>query len=182
MTRAFHVFLLGLLGAAIVHLAILVLLPVLSERDAWARLAARGDLLRPVRLGPTETDSPVPLDDPFLGGAACRFDLHDHGVLHVTAGSGPPFWSVSIHDRRGYNLASFNDRTVVGGRLDVAVATSAQMADLRRDLPDALARSIFVEVDDPQGIVILRALRPDPTWEPVVETFLASFACRARLP
>ncbi len=182
MTRAFHIILLSVLGAAIVHLAILVLLPVLSERDAWARMAARSDLLRSVRLGPTEADSPVRLDDPFLVGAACRFDLHHHGVLHVTAGSGPPFWSVSIHDRRGYNLASFNDRTAAGGRLDLAVATTAQLADLRRELPDALSRSIYVEVDDPQGIVVLRAFRPDPTWEPVVEAFLASFACQARLP
>jgi cytochrome c biogenesis protein CcmG/thiol:disulfide interchange protein DsbE len=35
---------------------------------------------------------------------------------------------------------------------------------------------------DPQGIIVLRAFQPDPTWEPVVEAFLASFACQARLP
>ena len=179
MTRAVHILILGLVGAAIVHIAILMLLPVLSERDAWARLTTYGDLLQAVDLGSSEPDTPVPLYDPFFGGGACRFDLHHHGVLRVTAGTGAPFWSVSIHDRRGYNLASFNDRTAVGGRLDLAIATTAQLADLRRELPDALARSIFVEVDDPQGIVVLRAFKPDPTWEPVVATFLESFACEA---
>lgn len=178
MTRALHVLLLGLLGAAIVHIAILVLLPVLSEQDAWARMAARGDLLQRIGLGPSKADSPVPLSDPFFLGGGCRFDLHHHGVLHVTAGSGAPFWSVSIYDRRGYNLHSFNDRTA-GGRLDLAVATTAQLTTLRRELPEALSRSIFVEMDDPQGIVVVRAFRPDPSFEPVVAKFLDSIACNA---
>ena len=178
MTRALHLLLLGLLGAAIVHIAILMLLPILSEQDAWARLAARGELLQPVRLGSSEADSPVPLADPFFVGGACRFDLHHHGVLRVTAGSGAPFWSVSVYDRRGYNLHSFNDRTA-GGRLDLAVATTAQLAELRRELPEALSRSTFLEVDDPQGIVVVRAFRPDPTFEPVVAGFLDSMACEA---
>ncbi len=179
MSRAVHLLLLGLLGAAIAHIAILLLLPVLSERDAWSRMAARGALLRPVSLESTAADAALPRADPFLSSAGCRFDLHDHGVLHVTAGSGAPFWSVSVYDRRGYALHSFNDRTAAGGRLDLAVATTAQLAELRRALPDALARSTFVEMDNPQGIVVLRAFRPDPTWEPVVETFLASLACEA---
>ena len=179
MTRALHILVLGLIGAAIVHIAILMLLPVLSERDAWTRMAARADLLRPVMLGSSDAESPVPLADPFFSGGGCRFDLHHHGVLHVTAGSGVPFWSVSIYDRRGYSLHSFNDRTAAGGRLDLAIATTAQLADLRRELPDALARSIFVEVDNPQGIVVVRAFNPDPSYEPVVARFLASFACEA---
>ncbi|MDN2583288.1 DUF1254 domain-containing protein [Aquibium sp. ELW1220] len=179
MTRAFHILVLGVVGAAIVHIAILMLLPVLSERDAWARLASQGDLRQPVRLEPSVEGSPVPLADPFFLGGGCRFDLHQHGVLHVTAGAGAPFWSVSVYDRRGYNLYSFNDRTAAGGRLDLAVATSAQLTELRRELPDALARSIFVEVDNPQGIVVVRAFRPDPTFEPVVERFLGSIACEA---
>ena len=179
MTRAVHLLLLGLVGAAIAHIAILLLLPVLSDQDAWARMAARGGLLLPVRLDSSAANAPAPLADPFFLLEGCRFDLHDHGVLHVTAGSGAPFWSVSIHDRRGYTAHSFNDRTAAGGRLDLAVATTAQLAELRRELPDALARSTFVEVDNPQGIVVLRAFRPDPTWEPGVEKFLASFACEA---
>jgi uncharacterized membrane protein len=180
MTRAIHILALGIVGAAIVHIAILVLLPVLSERDAWARLAAEGDFLKPIMLGSSDGASSVPLADPFLEGGACRFDLHHHGVLHVTAGGGAPFWSVSVYDRRGYNLYSFNDRTAAGGRLDLAVATSAQLTDLRRELPDALARSIFVEVENPQGIVVVRAFRPDATYEPVVAKFLESIACEAQ--
>lgn len=179
MMRAVYILVLGAVGAAIVHIAILVLLPVLSERDAWARLATEGELRQPVRLDPSVEASPVPLADPFFRGSGCRFDLHEHGVLHVTAGAGVPFWSVSVYDRRGYTLHSFNDRTAAGGRLDLAVATSAQLTELRRDLPDALARAIFVEVDHPQGMVVVRAFRPDPTFEPVVESFLDSIACDA---
>ena len=179
MMRVLHIVGLGIVGAAIVHIAILMLIPVLSERDAWARLATRGDLMQPVRLEASGEASPIPLADPFFLGEGCRFDLHRHGVLHVTAGAGASYWSVSVYDRRGYNLHSFNDRTAAGGRLDLAIATTAQLAELRRELPDALARSTFVEMASPQGIVVVRAFRPDPTFEPVVERFLASVACEA---
>jgi len=40
VARLLYAVVLGLVGAAIVHIAVLFLLPRLSERDAWSRLAA----------------------------------------------------------------------------------------------------------------------------------------------
>lgn len=178
MTRLLYVLLLGLLGAAIVHISILLLLPVLSERDAWSRLAARAEPFRTVALKAGEPDSPVPLADPFMEARACRFDT-DEGVVHVTAAQNAAFWSVSIYDRRGYNIYSFNDRTAAGNRLDLAIASPEQMIQLRKDLPEELARSIFVEIDNPVGIAVVRVFRRDPTFEPVVSAFLDSIGCSA---
>jgi uncharacterized membrane protein len=176
MARLVYAVLLGLVGAAIVHIAILLLLPVLSERDAWSRLAAVGNLFQVVPLAPAGGPATVVLADPFIEARACRFDL-DAGIAHVTAGAGAPFWSVSIYDRRGYNVYSFNDRTVAGGVLDLAIVSPAQMIELRKELPDGLARSILVEMARPLGIVVVRAFRPDPTFAPIVGGFLDSIGC-----
>ena len=49
-----------------------------------------------------------------------------------------PFWSVSVYDRSGQNIYSFNDRTPPDGNLDFVVLTPAQMIELRKDLPDGI--------------------------------------------
>ncbi|TIU61349.1 MAG: DUF1254 domain-containing protein, partial [Mesorhizobium sp.] len=46
MRRLFHAMLLGLIGAGIVHIIVLMLVPEFSERDAWSRLAMASDLYR----------------------------------------------------------------------------------------------------------------------------------------
>src|SRR5690606_14462883 len=116
-----YALLLGLVGAGIVHIAILLLLPVLSERDSWSRLATAGDLYALVRLhGGPGSEPLVRSWDPLFDARACRFDLTE-GIVHVFADGSVPFWSVSVYDRNGQNIYSFNDRTGSGGNLDFAV-------------------------------------------------------------
>jgi uncharacterized membrane protein len=66
---------------------------------------------------------------------------------------------------------------VAGGVLDLAIVSPAQMIELRKELPDGLARSILVEMARPLGIVVVRAFRPDPTFAPIVGGFLDSIGC-----
>src|SRR4051794_18869816 len=100
LKRLLYAGLLGLVGAGIVHIAILLLLPGFSERDAWSKLAAAAPLYRPVRAGAIDLlQSP----DPLFEAAACRFDLAD-GVARLTAKGLVPYWSVSVYDRDGDNV------------------------------------------------------------------------------
>ncbi|TGV75985.1 DUF1254 domain-containing protein, partial [Mesorhizobium sp. M00.F.Ca.ET.149.01.1.1] len=50
MRRLLHALILGLLGAGIVHIVVLFLVPEFSERDAWSRLAMASDLYKMTRL------------------------------------------------------------------------------------------------------------------------------------
>lgn len=169
MSRLFHAIALGLVGAAVVHILVLLLLPALSERDAWARLAERAPLYETVPLSDW-ADA-----DPLFRTAACRFDLRE-GSLQVTAESGAPFWSASVYDRAGSSLFSLSDRTL-GGRLDFQVldAGQAAAAQLAQALdPDAPAR---FRADTDEGVAVIRAFVPDQSWEDEVERFVASFRC-----
>lgn len=179
MLRLLYALLLGLLGAAIIHIVILLLLPLITDADAWSRLAAEGETFEMVSLSTDAAPAPVvTMTDPFIRASACRFDLSE-GATHVTARADVPFWSVSIYDRRGHNVYSFNDRTATAKALDLAIVSPTQMLELRKSLPDEFAKSLFVEFAQPAGIVVIRAFVPDETFEPAVERFFSSASCRA---
>ena len=132
---------LGLVGAGIVHIVVLLLVPEFSERDAWSRLSMASDLYRMNRLDAEAGGAPVVKSvDPLFYATACRFDLEE-GMVRIKAPGNVPFWSVSVYDRNGHNIYSFNDHTATGGKLDAVVLTPAQMIDVRKDLPEDLQGS-----------------------------------------
>lgn len=176
MTRLLHAILLGLVGAGIVHIVVLVMVPAYSQRDAWSVLSERSNVYVATRLDPPDGPPLVASLEPLFGAVACRFDLAD-GVLRVSGEGDVPFWSISVYDRTGQNTFSFNDRSTDDARLDFVVGTPVQMIELRNALPEEFADSIFVEADIGEGIVVVRGFRPDPSWTRVVETFLSSVDC-----
>lgn len=175
--KLIHAVLLGLVGAGIVHIAVLLLLPEISEKDAWSRLAKDGDLYTMVPVSGAVGDRRVlRLTDPFFEAAACRFDLND-GLAHVRAVGRVPYWSISVYDRNGRNIYSFNDRATVGTALDLLVLTPLQMVELRKDLPKEFESSVFVEADLGEGVVVIRGFVPDPSWKPAISAYLKGATC-----
>lgn len=179
MSRLAYAVLLGLVGAGIVHIAVLLLLPVVSERDAWSRLSQAGGLYAVTPLHGADPDRRVLRSaDPLFQAVACRFDLAD-GITHVRGVGHLPYWSVSVYDRGGRNLYSFNDRSSVKGTLDLVVLTPVQMVEVRKDLPEAYAESVFFEAEIGEGIVVVRGFVPDDSWTAVVARQLGELACSA---
>lgn len=178
MLRLVYAVVLGILGAGIVHIATLFLLPELSQRDAWTQLESMSPLYQPVRLDPGRAGfMPLQPADPLFLSAACRFDLAD-GALSVVADGTVPFWSLSIYDRNGQNIYSVTDRINSDRVLDLFVLSPAQRVAMRDDLPEGTEGSIFVETDTRQGMVVVRSFVPDPSWRPVVSRFLNALSCR----
>lgn len=177
MRRLLHAILLGLLGAGIVHIIVLLLVPEFSERDAWSRLAMASDLYKMTRLDAEAGGAPVVKSvDPLFYAAACRFDLTD-GMVRVKAPGNVPFWSVSVYDRNGHNVYSFNDHSATPRLLDSVVLTPARMIEVRKYLPEELKGAIFVEAPIDKGIFVIRAFVPDDSWEPTVSRFLDQSSC-----
>lgn len=176
MTRLVYALLLGIVGAGIVHIVVLLLVPSYSQRDAWSTLAARDELYGLVRLDAPGAAPVIGSLDPLFGAAACRFDLQD-GVLRVWGEGAVPYWSISVYDRTGQNVFSFNDRSSSDGRLDFVVASPIQMIELRNAMPIEFERSVFVEAALGEGIVVVRAFAPDESWSPTVTAYLQGIAC-----
>lgn len=180
MLRFVHAIILGLVGAGIVHVAVLLLVPQFSERDAWSRLAMAADLHKVVRFD-TQHGEPLAVKsgDPLFYAAACRFDLTD-GVVHVRSTGRPPFWSVSVYNRAGQNIYSFNDRAATEGALDFVVATPSQVVEIRKGVIEDYEKSIFVETALDEGIIVVRGFVPDDSWSKAVANFLDTMSCTSR--
>lgn len=169
--------LVGVVGAGIVHIAILLMLPSLSERDAWSKLAADASPYGVVRMSASAPQQILSSADPFFEAVACRFDLRE-GVARLTAAGTVPFWSVSVYDRSGQNIYSFNDRATADGSLDFVIATPLQMTEMRKNLPPEFEKSVFVEADIGEGIVVIRSFVPDTTWKSRITEYLGGVRCR----
>ncbi|MGF7007414.1 DUF1254 domain-containing protein [Aminobacter sp. BE322] len=177
MRKLLHALAVGIVGAGIAHIVILLLVPSFSERDAWSRLAMVAGPNKVVRLDADIGGTPVVKAlDPSFFEAACRFDLSE-GVVRIDNAGKVPYWSASVYDRGGENIYSFNDRTATDGSLDFVVVTPAQMIELRKDLPQEFEKSIFVETPIDEGIVVVRAFVPDESWKPTVSRFLDGINC-----
>ena len=179
MGRFFYVILLGLVGAGIVHIVVLLLVPVFSERDAWSRLAKKGvpySFVQTVR--DDDTVLTIKSNDPLFESAACRFDLSE-GPVRILGTGTVPFWSVSVYDRRGQNLYSFNDRIATGGILDLLIVNAAQILELRKDPPPEIVSAVIAETDITEGVVVLRSFMPDASWRQLVQDYMSRAVCES---
>ncbi len=177
LKRLLYSVLLGLVGAAVVHLVIVLAVPQISERTAWNRLADSIEAYTFVSL----VDRPdiaelIRVSDPLFGMATCHFKLSD-GPIRLTTDTQAPFWSISIFDRGGINVFSFNDRNATTGLLDIVLATPAEATELKRDLPVELEQSFLVEAGIDEGYVVLRAFRPDTSWSGEIARLLRNAEC-----
>ncbi len=179
MVRLTYAVILGLVGAGIVHIAILLLIPYYSERDAWALVSQAGP---PYAVHKLERDGPaehaLANADPMFTIATCRFDLSD-GSVHVFSEAHVPFWSLSVFDRRGQNVFSLNDRTATESILDVVVATPLQLIELRKAMPPNYEKAVFIEADIAEGMIVLRSFVPDSSWQRLVERHLDGARCES---
>jgi uncharacterized membrane protein len=177
MARLIYTSLLGLVGAGIVHIAIVLMIPYYSERDSWALVSKVG---QPYSVARLDRDGPAAgalrKADPMFDIAVCRFDLGD-GSVHLFAPGRVPYWSLSVFDRRGHNVFSLNDRTANAGVLDVVVARPFQLVELRKAMPANYENAVFVESDIGEGMMVVRSFVPDDSWRRIVAGHVASMRC-----
>ncbi len=184
MGRLLLAVLVGLVGAAIVHIAIIFSIPLQAENDAWARLSRLGDLFSVVRIenrrDPQAGASAAPafaFIDPAFIDAACRFSLED-GPVRLTADDRTGFWTASVYARNGDNHYSINERVALEGALDLFIGTREQL-DLARvegsEVPD---QTVMVELPTTQGYVMVRSLVDSESERPFVDRFVRSITCR----
>ena len=183
MNRLTYAALTGLIGAALLHIIIILALPNFTGKDAYTRITAAGPPHRFIVLpdraetgAGTSDQAALTNVDPFLKAAVCHFDIA-RAPLRLYAPAGPGFWSMAVFDAGSNEVFSMNDRTSVGGDLDAVVATPAQVAQIRKAPGAALTESILVEYRGTTGYVVLRTMVPTPSFSPQARAFLDEALC-----
>lgn len=181
MTRTLLFAVGGLFLGGIIHIAIVFLVPFYAPNDAWAQVAQFGRSGQFHTLAiPDAGAEPLASLDPRMLHAVCRFSLGG-GPVRIRAEFPDEFWSVAVFDRRGRNIYSLNDRAVERSRLDMAILTPVQMAQMRQDPPAALETAIVLELPIDTGFVLLRAFVPDESMLPGVTEALQRADCAGTL-
>jgi uncharacterized membrane protein len=176
MRRVLWATFLGLIGAGIVHIVVILMVPHVSEGAVWNRLAEVARFDGPTPIDGHDSGSVIRPYDPAFAVSVCLFDLSE-GYRRVASDGRVPFWSASVYDRNGSNLMAVNGASAPNGVLDLFVLSPDQLVELRRDEPDQMERSVFAETTALQGAVVVRALVPDPSWAGVVQTFMEELRC-----
>lgn len=166
----------GLVGAAFIHIVIILALPMWTGKDAWTRVQALGEMNRFYSLANEPNVTGLYNENPYIRSAVCRFDI-SNGPVRIIASGDVPMWTVSVYDASSDETYSMNDRSAIGTGVNIALVTPAQMLQLRRFMPSALERAVLVELKKPQGYVALRAVAPTPSQKPAARTFLSNAAC-----
>lgn len=176
MLRVILAILTGLVGAALLHLVIILSLPRFSERDAHSRVLNEGPEFQFHAIGKKMDQAGLALQDPYLETAVCAFDITDQPV-RFTSANGVPFWSFATFDSASNETFSINDRTAADRMLDVIVATPVQATALRKALASSQVQPIIVETAQLEGYGVLRALVPQKSFRTAAQEFLAKADC-----
>ncbi|MFS8111531.1 DUF1254 domain-containing protein [Rhizobium jaguaris] len=176
MFRFVFTILTGVLGAALLHVIIILALPHFSDRDAYTRVEDEGDENHFYTLDDKDDDAGLSNNDPYIRTAVCAFDIGTQPI-RLTAKGRVPFWSLSVYDAASNEVFSMSDRTSVGGVLDLLIASPIQLTGIRKALPPSLAQSILVEAPRAEGYVVLRTMAPQGSFDDAARDFLSGAGC-----
>ena len=170
----------GILLGGIVHLATILALPRTASQDAYARLAP----ITPVNAmtpipAPTPANALLPFMDPAFAVAVCRYDL-SAGPMKFTAPVSQAYTSVTFYTRYGVAYYAINDRAAGRRLIELDLMTTAQRDDLPDDENVTAADRLIIESPTLTGLIVVRALSPEPGLMPMAQASLAGARCRTQ--
>jgi uncharacterized membrane protein len=178
MIRALLWLLGGLLLGGVVHLGMVLALPSVATQDAYSRLAP----LAPVNAvaaipSPAPEKALMPFMDPAFAFAVCRYDLSD-GPLKFSVPVSQAYTSVSFYTRSELPYYAINDRAAGRRVIELDLMTTDQHNDLPDNEEVTAADRLIVESPSTTGLIILKALAPEPGLLPMAQKALAGAQCK----
>ncbi len=168
-----------LIVAALVHFVVILIIPIVATRDAFARLKELGPVDETIALmQPSPAERRFPYADPAVATAFCRFDL-SAGPVRVKAAVGRAgFASLSFHSRRGAVLYALTDKAATHGFMDAVVVTPGQMRELvAHDDEDNPSQDLRIVSTTNDGFVLMRAFSELPSLYSAAQAQVKSLSC-----
>ena len=168
----------GLLLGGIVHLGSVLLLPRTATQDAYTRLSASAPANSMVPMPAATPDEAVlPFMDPAFAFSVCRYDLSG-GPLKLRVPVSQAYTAVSFYTRNGVAFYAINDRAAGRKTIELDLMTAQQHADLPEDEDVTAADRLIVDSPTLTGLILVRALGPEPGLMPMARRALGGAQCR----
>jgi len=168
----------GLLLGGIVHLGSVLLLPRTATQDAYTRLSpsAPANSMVPMPAA-TPDDAVLPFMDQAFAFSVCRYDLGG-GPVKLRVPVSQAYTAVSFYTRSGVAYYAINDRAAGRRTIELDLMTAQQHADLPDDEDITAADRLIVESPTATGLILVRALGPEPGLMPMARRALSGATCR----
>lgn len=167
----------GLTLGVVIHLAVILSMPALAQRNLWTYVSGLDALQKVVVLETPGIGEPNPLGlDPKLAYALCRLDLSD-GPGVVTGSLPQGFWSLSVYDRNGVAIYSTTNRAGIGETLDLGLFNPAQtrlLAEQQIEIEEGL---LIVETAGDDVFVAVRLAAPHAAMLGQFKQALGNLTC-----
>jgi uncharacterized membrane protein len=168
----------GVLLGGIVHLATVLAMPRTASEDAYSRLvpltAANKMVLLPE---PTPKAAVMPFMDPAFATAVCRYDLTS-GSIKLNAPLSEAYTSVTFYTRDSIAYYAINDRAAGRRAIELDLMTAQQHEQLPEEEDVTAADRLIIDSPGTRGLIVLRALAPEPALMPMVRRALAAAQCQ----
>jgi uncharacterized membrane protein len=177
MTRWLLWTLAGIILGGIVHLGTILALPRTASQDAYARFEpiTTVNAMTPIPR-PTAAKALLPYMDPAFAVAVCRYDL-GNGPMRLTAPVSQAYTSVTFYTRRGVAYYGINDRAAGRRSIDLFLMTVPQHEAMPEDAEVTAADRLIIESPSPTGMIVLRALSPEPGLMPMAQASVGAARC-----
>jgi uncharacterized membrane protein len=177
MIRAVLWILGAMLLGGIVHLSTVLALPQAATQDAYARLVPLTPVNAMVPLAaPTPDTTTMPFMDPAFAAAVCRYDLAN-GMLKLVAPVSQAYTSVTFYTRKSIAYYAINDRAAGRRMIELDLMTAEQHAQVPEEEDVTAADRLIIESPSAMGLIVLRALAPEPGLMPMARGALAAAKC-----
>jgi uncharacterized membrane protein len=168
----------ALLLGGIVHLSTVLAMPKAATQDAYSRLATLTPVNALVPLAaPTASSAIMPFMDPAFAIAVCRYDLA-MGALKLSTPLSQAYTSVTFYTRNSVAYYAINDRAAGRRRIELDLMTPEQHAQVPEEEDMTAADRLIIESPTAQGLIVLRALAPEPGFMTMARSALAGAQCR----
>lgn len=169
----------GILLGGIVHLATVLAMPRAATQDAYSRLAG----LTPVNsIAPLPEPGPqqavLPFMDPAFATAVCRYDL-SAGSIKLNAPVSEAYTSATFYTRDSVAYYAINDHAAGRRAIELDLMTPAQHAQVPEEEDVTAADRLIIDSPTTTGLIVLRALAPEPGLMPMAQRALAAAKCQS---
>ena len=172
----------ALLLGGIVHLSTVLAMPMAATQDAYSRLAQCTPVNAVVPLAAAAAaDATMPFMDPAFAVAVCRYDLST-GALKLHAPLSQAYTSVTFYTRNSVAYYAINDRAAGRRAIELDLMTAEQHAQVPEEENVTAADRLIIELPTQRGLIVLRALAPEPSLMAMARRALANAQCRIERP
>jgi len=180
MIRLLFTVIAGVLLGLIVHLVSVLALPRIATQDAYSRLTPITKLNTVSVLAPADpANTMMPFLDPALAVAVCRYDL-SLGSIKLTVPVSQAYTSVSFYTRNELAYYAINDRSAGKKVIELDLMTEAQHNALPEDEDVTAADRLIIDSPTTTGLIVLKALAPEPGLMPQAQASLAASKCNVQ--